>query len=186
VAAKNGAGNVGGAAMTVMDVDLPGISQEMPRHRPAGSLAASVATALLLAATVAVGASLARTTPSGSLPTALTKLSSSSLNTRLSAISDLQRIMSATPSDQPAVVQALAAFIRRRSPASHSDGPITPDIQAALDALSSGNTSHDHGARINLDGANLTNANLSGMNLSQIDLTNADLTGADLSAAIAM
>ena len=103
--------------MTVMDVDLPEISQEMPRHSPAGSLAASMATALLLAATVVVGASLARTTPSGSLPTALTKLSSSSLNTRLSAISDLQKIMSATPGDRPAVVQALAAFIRRRSPA---------------------------------------------------------------------
>ena len=170
----------------LLDVDSPEISQEMPRSRPVGSLIASVATALLLAATVAVGTSLARTTPSGSLPTALTKLSSSSLNTRLSAISDLQQIMSATPSDQPAVVRALAAFIRRRSPADHSDGPITPDIQAALDALSTSDTSDDHGVRINLDGANLTNANLSGMNLSQIDLDNADLTGADLSAAIAM
>ena len=158
----------------------------MPRRRPVGSLIAGVATALLLAATVVGGVSLARTTPSGSLPTALAKLSSSSLNMRLSAISDLQKIMSATPSDEPAVVQALAAFIRRRSPADHSDGPITPDIQAALDALSSSSTSDDHGARINLDGANLTNANLSGMNLSQIDLDNADLTGADLSAAIAM
>jgi Pentapeptide repeats (8 copies) len=168
------------------DVDSPEFSREMPRSHPVGSLIASAATALLLAATVAVGASLARTTPSGSLPTVLTKLSSSSLNTRLSAISDLQKIMSATPSDQPAAVQALAAFIRRRSPAGHSDGPITPDIQAALDALSSSSTSDDHGARINLDGANLTNANLSGMNLNQIDLDNADLTGADLSAAIAM
>jgi hypothetical protein len=173
-------------ATPLLDVDQSAISQEIPRSHPAGPVVACVATAMLLAATVVVGVSLARTTPPASLPAALTKLSSSSLNTRLSGIGDLQKIMSASPSDQPAAVRALAAFIRRRSPAGHSDGPITPDIQAALDALNSGNISHDDGVRINLEGANLTNANLSGINLSKTDLSNTDLTGADLSASIAM
>jgi Pentapeptide repeats (8 copies) len=166
------------------DIDLSEIPAE--KRRLAGPAVACVATAILLAATVVVGVSLARTPQADGLPAALTKLSSTSLDTRLGGIGDLQEIMSASPSDQPAVVRALSAFIRHRSPAGKSDGPITPDIQAALNALSSRNISYDDGARIDLAGANLTNANLSGINLSDADLSKADLTGADLSTDLAM
>jgi hypothetical protein len=166
------------------DVDLSEIPKQ--KRRVAGPTAAFVATALLLVATVVVGMSLARAPQAGGFPVALAKLSSTSLDTRLDGIGALQKIGSASPADQPAVVRALSAFIRRRSPAGKSDGPITPDIQAALNALSFRNISYDNGVRIDLAGANLTNANLSGINLSEVDLSKADLTGADLNADLAM
>ena len=166
------------------DVDLSEIPREILRCRRLA--VACVATTMLLAATILVGVSLARVPQADGLPAALAKLSSTSLDTRLSGVGALQKIMSASPSDQPSVVRALSAFIRHRSPAGRSDGPITPDIQAALDALSSRNISDDDGVRIDLAGANLTNANLSGINLSEADLSNADLTGADLRTDLAM
>jgi hypothetical protein len=141
---------------------------------------------MLLAATVIVGMSLAAAPQANGVPAALAKLSSRSLEVRLSGIGELQQIMSASPGDQPAAVRALAAFIRRRSPVGKSDGPITPDIQAALNALSFRNISYDDGVQIDLAGANLTNANLSGINLSEADLSKADLTGANLNTDLAM
>lgn len=162
------------------DVDLS--ENPAAKRRLMGPAVACVATAMLLAATVVMGVSLARTPQGNGMPAALAKLSSTSLDARLNGIGTLQKIMSASPSDQPSIVRALSAFIRHRSPAGTSDGPITPDIQAALDVL----ISHDDDVRIDLADANLTNANLIGINLSEVDLSNADLTGADVSTDLAM
>ena len=84
-----------------------------------GPAVACVATAMLLAATVVVGVSLARTPQGNGMPAALAKLSSTSLDARLNGIGTLQKIMSASPSDQPSIVRALSAFIRHRSPPAH-------------------------------------------------------------------
>ena len=72
---------------------------------------------MLLAATVLVGVSLARAPQGDGMPAALAKLSSTSLDARLNGVGALQKIMSASPSDQPSIVRALSAFIRHRSPA---------------------------------------------------------------------
>ncbi len=167
------------------DADLSEISKEIPRRLLAGGaqVAAGVVAAMLLATSVLIGVSLAHAPQTGGLSAALTELNSSSLDTRLSGIDALKKIMYASPSDQPAVMRALSAFIRRRSPASHSDGPVTTDAQAALDVLGSRNISHDDGVIIDLVHANLTSANLVGIDLSKADLSNADLTAADLSNA---
>lgn len=126
------------------------------------------------------------TTPPSQLSAPIADLNSGTLTTRLGGIAALQQYMNTSPSDQPAVLRALCAFIRTQSPAGASDQPITTDIQAALTAIGTRNPAHDGNATVDLHAVNATdaklgNVNLAGSTLTGIDLTDADLTGANFS-----
>ena len=136
-------------------------------------------------------------------------LESGRLDVRIGGIYALERVAHDWPLGHPAVMDALAAFVRRRShaqrPSLDEDGPGAqgpgrmpyPDVQAALTVIGRRGSSQDRGLvnldRADLTGANLTRANLAysslayvilaHANLSGADLTGADLTGADLTDA---
>ena len=130
------------------------------------------------------------------------------LQARLGAIYALERLTHDSPRDQPTIIEVLSAFIRTNTPAptaapmnsfspvSCPNGPVRPDVQAAVVVLGRRNPDHDQRARISLrqtclvgvvfDQVNLSGAELMGANLTNamvlngIDLTNADLYGANL------
>jgi hypothetical protein len=120
------------------------------------------------------------------LTQARSELGSNQTATRLSAISTVEQIMDATPSQQCAAISALSSFIRTASPATNDDQPVTPDIQAALTVLVNRNPAHDGGATIDLENANMTGANLAHADFAHADFsgsTGADFTDANLTDA---
>ena len=136
-------------------------------------------------------------------------LESGRLDVRIGGIYALERVAHDWPPAHPAVIEVLAAFVRRQShaqrPSLAEDWPGAqgrgrmphPDVQAAITVIGRRGASQDRGL-VNLDradlfGANLTRANLAyaslayaslaHANLSGADFTGADLTGADLTDA---
>jgi len=136
-------------------------------------------------------------------------LESGRLDVRIGGIYALERVAHDWPPAHPAVIEVLAAFVRRQShaqrPSLAEDWPGAqgrgrmphPDVQAAITVIGRRGASQDRGL-VNLDradlfGANLTRANLAyaslayaslaHANLSGADFTGADLTGAILSSA---
>lgn len=181
-------------AEVLRDVDLKPRSASPAGHSI--NWAQVTAQALLMVIAIVVVAALVTTGParsqgtsaSASLKAAISNLNSRISENRLNAVHAMGRIMRTDPEEQPTVIQALCAFIRRNSPAGSSDGNAAVDILAALTTLSDRNPSHDDGMVLNLDNANLESATLSGANLAgayliDADLGNADLTNADLSDA---
>ncbi len=145
--------------------------------------AASVAVIALLVALLLKPAESILPSQNRTLQGAIAELNSSNTNTQISGISALQNTIDKIPSDQPAAISALSAFIRKRSPAGNNDGPVTPKVQDALNVLKSRNPFHDGNTVINLADSDLTNANLAGIDLANAYLVDADLTDADLSKA---
>ena len=130
---------------------------------------------------------------------AVEQLGSEKMDVRIGAIYALERIARDSRTDQPTVMQVLAAFIRGHSrepwPPSGSEGTETegperttrPDVQAAVTVIGRRHTQHDRQpidlARVDLTGADLTDVHLQHVNLTSADLTLAILTGADLTDA---
>lgn len=135
---------------------------------------------------------------------AVTNLGSTTMTIRLGGIYALQRIMNDSPSDQPAVDQVLAAFIRSQQipglPATakrpgvdgpvgvgnvsgYDDGPPSIDIQAALTVLATRDPDHDGPQPIDLHYALLRRADLTGAHFDGADLRGVDLSFTNLSNA---
>ncbi|MFJ9713393.1 pentapeptide repeat-containing protein [Streptomyces sp. NPDC101234] len=133
---------------------------------------------------------------------AVTNLGSATIDIRLGGIYALQRIMTDSPRDQPAIISILSAFIRVHDPIPAYEAntipmdpppPLKPDIAAALHVLASRTAAHDGGNVIDLSntylaGTDLANADLRGANLASADLrsanlSNAYLAGTDLASA---
>ena len=127
------------------------------------------------------------------------QLGSGRPDVRLGGIYALERVAHDSPPHHPAVMDALAAFVREhsharrsplarhRQPARHPGRTTPPDVQAAVTAIGRRRAGHDR-QLVNLDhadlpGAHLTRASLAYASLAYADLTGADLTGADLTAA---
>ncbi|MCX4581010.1 pentapeptide repeat-containing protein [Streptomyces sp. NBC_01571] len=120
---------------------------------------------------------------------AVTNLGSDTIDIRLGGIYALQRIMTDSARDQPAIIRILCAFARVHAPQKpHSRsappslkaiGAMPPDIAAALQVLVQRNTAEDGSAQIDLHGANLANADL-----KKADLDHANLRGANLDFAM--
>ena len=129
---------------------------------------------------------------------AIEQLGSDKIEVRLGGIYALERLMRDSPSDQPTIMEVLAAYVRHHT---MKDKPInraardrkvaghrhpgrgstvnspTEDVQAALTVL---------GRRHSVDGEmpiDLHNADLTGAELSKADLVGAQLGGADLTGA---
>ncbi|MGY1670361.1 pentapeptide repeat-containing protein [Geodermatophilus sp. SYSU D00710] len=131
---------------------------------------------------------------------------------RLGGIYALERLMRDSPSDQPTIVETLAAYVRERTPCSPeptsggSDlkGP-TQDVQAVLTVLrrrrptvdegsidltetnlAGGNLSDPdyYGKAADLRGALLNNSNLNGARLDRANLLLAELQNSNLSGAV--
>lgn len=99
------------------------------------------------------------------------------LSIRLGGIYALQRLMVDSPSDEPAVVQVLCAFVRTHAPIPAKRPKTVPpspaDVRAAVAVL--GARPHPRSNRLNFSNTLL--------GLDHADLTGADLSGADLSGA---
>lgn len=112
---------------------------------------------------------------------AITNLGSNVEDVRVGAVYALQRIMTDSPRDQPAVIEALTAYIRDHTKAADTPQPSPPtDIQAAATVLTTRDTTHDAGTILDLDNTDLANLNLPGAKLANADLSGADLSGANL------
>jgi hypothetical protein len=113
------------------------------------------------------------------------QLGSNAMDVRLGAIYSLERLMSDSPPDQPAVMEVLSAYIREHTAGVRiGRGQRLPiDRQTALTVLGRRNPSRDKDRIIDLAGANLTHTNLTGATLSGAYLAIANLTGATLSGA---
>ncbi|GAA4630373.1 hypothetical protein GCM10023196_055480 [Actinoallomurus vinaceus] len=118
---------------------------------------------------------------------AIDQLGGEAIDIRLGAIYSLERIARDSPRDHPAVMEVLAAFVRRTSKARGEEVP--QDLQAAMTVLARRTPAADQGritlrdanlARLDLSGAALAGADLAGADLSGAELARADLTGADL------
>jgi hypothetical protein len=189
------------SAAAVRDTIVRAVSSEAPeRHwspkvKVTAGLAAGAAMAGLIfiglvighASTTPPAASHSRGADSSQAPALLRKaeldLTSGSHATQLGGISLAARIMGTWPAEQPAAVEALAKFIRQKSPAGRNDRPIAATIQAALNVLRSRKQANDHDAVIDLSSTNLSDADMSGINLNGATLVNTDLTNANLANA---
>lgn len=138
------------------------------------------------------GAGASTSCPTGSaIVSAQAGLDSAQPAAELASISVLRQTMTASPDEQCAAVDALAAFIRKASPVSNDYSPVTEVVQSALTALADRNPARDGGATVDLENTDLTGANLVGAHLAGADLsgsngadlTNANLSGANLSGA---
>ncbi|WP_236570110.1 pentapeptide repeat-containing protein [Streptomyces mexicanus] len=122
---------------------------------------------------------------------AVTNLGADSIDIRLGGIYALQRIMTDSARDQPAVVRILTAFVRVHAPSTavtrkeaRPDGP-PPDIAAALETLTGRDAlgDRDGGARVDLRRTDLRGADLTGSGqkrpLAWADFRTADLADAD-------
>ncbi|WP_460356947.1 pentapeptide repeat-containing protein [Actinoallomurus acanthiterrae] len=118
---------------------------------------------------------------------AIDQLGGEAIDIRLGAIYSLERIARDSPRDHPAVMEVLAAFVRRTSQARGEEVP--QDLQAAMTVLARRSPAADQGritlrdaklARLDLSGAAMAGADLAGADLTGARLTGADLTGADL------
>jgi Pentapeptide repeats (8 copies) len=132
---------------------------------------------------------------------AIEQLGSDKLDIRLGGIYGLEELARDSPSEQPAVVDVLTAFVRGHAPQATgkcSGAPLAPgatsapsvDIQTAIDAIARRDPKGDRdGQIVDLSGTCLLAANLIGLQLvgaqmSSADLRGASLTGADLHNAI--
>ncbi|WP_261989605.1 pentapeptide repeat-containing protein [Streptomyces sp. uw30] len=124
---------------------------------------------------------------------AMERLDHGSANIRRGAIFSLQGIMEDSPRQQPAVIYALAEYIRSHAIKKPSKADKAPDIEAALSVLGQRDPAHDGDrpidlrgvqlAGVDLHGADLSRANLAGAVLSHGNLESAELSGADLRGA---
>ncbi|MFC5819490.1 pentapeptide repeat-containing protein [Nonomuraea harbinensis] len=121
---------------------------------------------------------------------AIDQLGSDAVDIRLGGIHSLERIAQDSARDHPAVMEALAAFVRRASQACSGEPP--QDLQAAVTVLVRRKADADRGPvklsgarldRLDLADANLAGADLTGVTLTGADLRRADLAGADLAGA---
>ncbi|MFE3252105.1 pentapeptide repeat-containing protein [Streptomyces sp. NPDC059209] len=131
---------------------------------------------------------------------AVGNLGEDKMDIRLGGIYALQRIMQDSTRDQSTIANVLATYVRTHAvkpPAKYRSVP--EDIHAALTVLTTRETAHDAGFRLDLRGARLQQvelapvhgapgATLAGADLRAVDLNhsildNADLSGADLSGA---
>ena len=116
------------------------------------------------------------------------ELNSGNTATEQSAIAGLGQLMTSTPTDQPAVINALCSYLHTVSPAGSNDTTMSALAQKAIAVLIGRDASHDDGAVLKLDNTNLTGANLVGADLAGASAQNTDfdtdnLTGANLSGA---
>jgi hypothetical protein len=127
---------------------------------------------------------------------AVEQLGSDSTDVRLGGIYALERLMRDSPSDQPTIVEVLAAFIRSNANKHPSPTPTTTpdvraiyaqrptDILAAIAVLGRRNTRHDPSKHpVDLSFANLAGLNLVGVNLTGMNLTGAYMRGTLLNQA---
>ena len=139
---------------------------------------------------------------------AIGKLHSKRLKTRIEGIYDLERAALGSPTDHPAAMEVLAAFIREQSRekwppralelaaddelelAADDDWTartLRPDIQAAITVIGRRDWANDcrpvNLTRADLTAADLTAAQLADAQLCAADLTNADLINANLADA---
>lgn len=117
------------------------------------------------------------------------------LSIRLGGVYSLQRLMRDSPTDEPAVIQVLCAFIRTHAPFPEKWPSTVPssaaDVRAALTVLAQRpNPTQPENANLDLsntllglDRTDLRNAHLNGANLGLAGLGDADLGGADLGGA---
>ncbi|WP_371671981.1 pentapeptide repeat-containing protein [Streptomyces sp. NBC_00289] len=135
----------------------------------------------------------------GRFNSAVTNLGSAPLDTRLGGIFALEQIMHDSPDYQATIVSVIAAYVREHAPASDADlkkigepandgNPPPPDIDAAVNALTSRNPERD---RYSLD---LRRADLKGLEFpptkkfrgalfSKSDLSSSTVEGLDLRGA---
>src|SRR5664280_2440027 len=129
---------------------------------------------------------------------AVEQLGSDKIEVRLGGIYALERLMRDSSTDQPTIVEVLAAYIRQHAPpasldeAKTADSPTLPsspdaDVQAALTVLGRraavAAENHIDLTGAHLAGAQLGWADLTGANLHRANLTRARLIGADLTGA---
>src|SRR5664279_1804546 len=215
------AGLLAGVAAVLVVWPLPSLLTRHPRVDAAARHTAITNTRTGLVATLAVlgaGVGLAytartyRLSREGHLTDLYTKaveqLGSDKIEVRLGGIYALERLMRDSPTDQPTIVEVLAAYIRQHASLASLDeartadsltSPFSPDadVQAALTvlgrraAVAAENPIDLIGTRLTgaqLGGANLTDAQLGGANLTdarliEVDLTLAQLIGANLTRA---
>src|SRR5664280_806782 len=185
---------------------LPSLLTRYPRVDAAARHTAITATRTGLAGILAVmgaGVGLAytartyRLSREGHLTDRYTKtveqLGSDKIDVRLGGIYALERLMRDSPTDQPTIVEVLAAYIRQHAPpasldeAKTANSPTLPsspdaDVQAALTVLGR-RTAVAAENPINLTGMHLAGAQLGGANLTGAILDRADLTRALLDRA---
>jgi len=117
------------------------------------------------------------------------QLGSDKIEVRLGGIYALERLMRDSSTDQPTIVEVLAAYIRQHAPPASLDEaktayPTSPDadVQAALTVLGR-RTAVAAENPIDLTGVWLIEANLTGVDLHGANLTGAMLWGANLTDA---
>jgi hypothetical protein len=128
---------------------------------------------------------------------AIEQLGSKELDVCIGGIYALERVARDSPKDHPAVMEVLAAFIRRHSrepwpPVEPGAGPPTgsdiyapptrPDVYAAVTVIGRRIVRND-GQPINLFGAKIHGADLTSPDLTRVRLHRVDLAGADLTGA---
>jgi hypothetical protein len=186
---------------------LPSLLTRYPRVDAAARHTAITATRTGLAGILAVmgaGVGLAytartyRLSREGHLTDRYTKaveqLGSDKIEVRLGGIYALERLMRDSSTDQPTIVEVLAAYIREHAPPAYSKSPDLPsspdaDVQAALTVLGRRTAvaaenpidlAGRHLSSARLNGANLLGAQLFAADLSHTGLNGANLTGARL------
>lgn len=117
-------------------------------------------------------------------------LGDDSIDVRISSIYALQRIMRDSPSEQPAIVKILGAYVRQHAkmPAQKTADRLrkdpktrpTEDVAAALEVLGSRTQVVDGESYINLRETFLVGADLSSLDFTNADMRDADLSRADL------
>ncbi|SHI14292.1 Pentapeptide repeat-containing protein [Streptomyces sp. 3214.6] len=121
-------------------------------------------------------------------------LGDDSIDVRISSIYALQRIMRDSPSEQPAIVKILAAYVRQHAkmPAQKTANSLrknpktrpTEDVAAALEVLGSRTQVVTGESYINLRETFLVGADLAGLNFTDADMRDADLSRADLRGGV--
>jgi Pentapeptide repeats (8 copies) len=121
---------------------------------------------------------------------AITNLSSSNTVIQLGGIYALQRIMTDSPRDQPAVLNVLCAYVRYHDPLTATaislnsrnaiSHAVSSDVQAALTVVGARNPVYDASAIVDLEKTNLANADFTGAYFARANLEGTNLTGANL------
>ena len=134
---------------------------------------------------------------------AIEQLGSDKLDVRLGGIYGLEQLARESPSEHPAIIDTLAAYVREHAPRQSSkcagpSGPIegmdpqwapSPDVQTAIDAIGRRDRNNDRQFQYVklsdtcLRGVQLTQANLSGVEIANSDLRDAIFDIANLERA---
>jgi len=194
------AGLLAAAAAVLVVWPLPSLLTRHPRVDAATRHTAITNTRTGLVATLAVlgaGVGLAYTARTYRLSReghvtdrytkAVEQLGSDKVEVRLGGIYALERLMRDSSTDQPTIVEVLAANIREHAPPAYSKSPDLPsspdaDVQAALTVLGR-RTAVAAENPIDLAGRHLSNARLNGANLLGAQLFAADLSHTGLNGA---